>query len=169
MKEPKMSYAIGFISKRTGVPSEAQQKEKLIEHGVAETSIYTVLDDAMASIRTGDTLVVYTVAILGRNRLNDTFVSLYEKLAKGCYSLSEKRFYPTKQNSMQDLALAWKELDGVTKRQMAAVGREKGGRSKSGVWHNKDIITADYNNGIVITELAEIYKTSEATIRRILK
>lgn len=166
-----MNYKLGYIADRTGVPSMAQQKIKLMDSGVDANDIYDNLDDCLASIRIGDVFVVYTTAILGRNKLNQTFVTLSDKLAKGCQSLKTSHLYDCKTNQagIQELALAWKELDDVTKNQMAAVGRQLGGRKQGDVWKKKDEIEKQRNQGVSWKELSEVYGASEATLRRILK
>ena len=78
-----MSYKLGYIADRVGVPSKAMQKTQLLEYGVSENDIYDNLEDCLASLREHDQLMVYTTAILGRNKINDTFVTLAEKAALG--------------------------------------------------------------------------------------
>lgn len=166
-----MSYKLGYIADRTGVPSKAKQKEKLIEYGVEETSIYDNLEDCLASLRADDRLCVYTTAILGRNKLNKTFVSLAKMDAVGVFSLKMQHLYPCSGfgAGIEVLADAWKELNDVSKNQMAAVGRQLGGRKPGKIWEQADEINIYRNNGCSIKELGEVFGTSEATIRRILK
>ena len=59
-------------------------------------------------------------------------------------------------------------LDSVTKAHIAKVGRQKGGRKRDEVWLQADDIKRDAEQGIHNKDLAHVYKTSEATIRRIL-
>lgn len=165
-----MSYKLGYIADRTGVPSKAKQQEKLIEYGVDEMSIYENLDDCLASLRADDRLCVYTTAILGRNKLNSTFLTVGEKDAVGVFSIKMRHLYRCDESDggIKVLADAWDELNNITKNQIAEVGRQLGGRKQSKVWAKSDEINESRNQGMSFKELAEVHNTSQATIHRII-
>ena len=165
-----MSYKLGYIADRVGVPSKAKQTAKLIEVGVVGKDIYDNLKDCIDSLREGDTLVVYTTAILGRNKLNNTFLRVSEQWAVGVYSIKTSRLYKCGMDGgMKVLSEAWDELNNITKAQIAEVGRQLGGRKKSPVWAKSDEIKQLRNEGMSFKELAEVYNTGESTIRRVME
>jgi len=193
-----MNYLLGYISNRTGVPLLHRQKERLIKFGVLENDIYENLEDCIESLRglehkrdkkgklilddkghkiiihEPDSLVVYTTAILGKNKINPTFDELAHKLIEGVYSIKSDDFYKcaSGKEGIKTLSRAWGELEDCAKEQMASVGREKGGRNKSEVWKYADeICTMRKTNKLPI--VIDMYKQyeggTESTIRRILK
>lgn len=181
-----MNYLLGYVSNRTGVPLLHRQKERLIEFGVLENDIYEDLESCIASLRglelddkgkvkhEPDTLVVYTTAILGRNKINDTFLTLAQNKVKGVHSVLSGNLYECDNGAIgiKTLAEAWKELDDCTKNQMADVGREKGGRNKAEVWKYADEICLMRKTNklpIVIDMYKKYDGGTESTIRRILK
>ena len=168
-----MSYKLGYIADRVGVPSKAKQTAKLIEYGVIHKDIYENLYDCLDSLREKDTLVLYTTAILGRNKLNDTFLHVNTKKALGVQSIKTGRLYDCYHcgidGGMGVLSDAWDELNNVTKAQIAEVGRQLGGRKKSPVWAKSDEIKQLRNEGMSFKELAEVYNTGESTIRRVME
>lgn len=172
-----MMHKIGYIAPRTAVPSAAMQRQKLLDYGVDVHAIYEttkdnhMLDEALASLREGDELVVCTTAIFGRNNLNDTFLTAHAKGAACIHSLRTNASYPCVHGDtgMHTLAHAWKELDDCQKAQIGAVGRQKGGRKRGGVWDSVDTIHEAFNEGISKKELAESFRVSKATITRILE
>lgn len=151
-----------------------RQAERLVEYGVSERDIYEDLEDCLGSLREGDTLVVYTPAIFGRNKINTAFTTACQRGAVGIYSLSAEefkgRFYDCQLAAgMEALSDAWEELESVTKRNIAEIGKQKGGRKQGGVWKHAEEIRKARNEGVTWKELSEVYKTSEATLRRILR
>lgn len=176
MNAPKrQSYLIGYIASRVGVPSKSEQRAALIGYGVADNDIYETtkeshaLDDCLDSLRSGDTLVVYTVAIFGRNRLNDVFLRANDVSAKRVQSLRPPpQSYKFGHDNMSLLSLAWEELNDISKRNIGAIGRQKGGRKPGKTWDRATVICAAHNDGMHIVELAGIHGVSSSTIRRIL-
>ena len=166
-----MNYKLGYIANRVGVPSLSMQVEKLIEHGLEKKDIFESLDDCLASLRDGDTLVLYTTAILGRNKIDSTFVHVAENGASGIYSIKTKRHYDCQDqlHGFEILYDARQELEIVTKKHIAEVGRQLGGRKKDPIWGKAGEIRQSRNEGVSFKELSEIHGTSEATIRRILQ
>lgn len=165
-----MSYKLGYVANRVGVPSKAKQTAMLTEYGVIGKDIYDNLKDCLDSLREGDTLIVYTTAILGRNKMNNTFLRVSEQWAVGVYSIKTSHLYECGMDGgMKVLSKAWDELNNVTKAQIAEVGRQKGGRKKSAVWAKIDEVRQLRNEGIGFKELAEIYDAGESTIRRMVE
>lgn len=170
-----MSYNIGYVASRVGVPSKSEQRAKLIGFGVADNDIYEstkdyhALDDCLGTLRKGDTLVVYTVAIFGRNKLNDVFLRANDIAAKRIYSLRHpERSYKFGSDNMSLLSQAWQELNDVTNKNIGAIGRQKGGRKPGKAWNKAEAICQAYHKGMPIDELASIHDVSDSTIRRIL-
>ena len=166
-----MSYKLGYIADRVGVPSKAKQTTKLIEYGVIAKDIYESLDDCLNSLRADDRLCVYTTAILGRNRINDTFLTVGEQDAVGVFSIKMQHLYRCDESDggIKVLSEAWDELNNVTKAQIAEVGRQLGGRKKSPIWKQADEIKQKRSEGMSFKELAEVYDTGESTIRRMME
>lgn len=165
-----MSYKIGYIANRVGVPSLSKQTELLIEHGVSDESIFDNLDDCLGSLRENDTLVVYTTAIFGRNKINDVFKFMSNDIKGFVYSVKSEHQYDCTdgQEGIDTLHTAWLELESITKSHMAKVGAEKGGRKRGKAWKHEDEIKQSFAESVPKKELAELYETSEATITRIL-
>lgn len=193
-----MNYLLGYVSNRTGVPLLHRQKERLIEFGVLENDIYENLEDCIESLRgleyetdkdgefildskgkkivkhLPDSLVVYTTAILGKNKINPTFEVLAQKSVEAVYSVKSDVLYrcASGKEGIETLSKAWGELEDCTKSQMAAVGREKGGRNKAEVWKYADEICLMRKTNklpIVIDMYKKYDGGTESTIRRILK
>lgn len=166
-----MSYKLAYIADRVGVPSKTLQTEALINAGVLENDIYETIDSCLQSVREGDTIYVYTTALFGRNKLNETFLWAAENDAAGFYSIKNKRFYDCQDNidGMSVLHDAWEELEQVTKNQMAEVGRQKGGRKRDKSWSMSEKVYKSRNEGMTYTELSEAHGVSESTIRRMYK
>ena len=106
-----MSYKIGALASRGGVSSKSEQRDKLIDYGVSDNDIYETvkdyhaLNDCLDSLRMGDVLVVYTVAIFGRNRINDVFLRVNDVMAKRIVSIKHpSRSYIFGNNNMSLLS-----------------------------------------------------------------
>lgn len=176
MNAPKrQSYLIGYIASRVGVPSKSEQRAALINYGVGDNDIYETtkdyhaLDDCLDSLRKGDTLVVYTVAIFGRNKLNDVFLRANDVSAKRVQSLKPPpQSYKFGTNNMSLLSQAWQELNDVTNKNIGAIGRQKGGRKQGKAWDKAKAICGSYNDGMPLDELASIHAVSTSTIRRMI-
>lgn len=164
-----MSYKLGYVSNRVGVPIIERQKEHLMNAGVLENDIYLDLDECLKSLRGleyetdedgdvlwtdngedykikhhPDTLYVYTTAILGENRHDATYLAINDIEAVGIYSILEDCLYSCGENEakgIKTLAASRLELQQVRKNQMAEVGRQLGGRKRDPIWdHQDDII-----------------------------
>ena len=125
-----MNYKIGYIASRVGVPSKSDQRAKLISYGVDDNDIYENLDDCLDSLRQGDEVIVYTVAIFGRNRLNDVFMRANDAMIHGIYTSRKPYLYKFGHDNMRLLSSAWDELNDVAKRLIGAIRGEKGGRKQ---------------------------------------
>lgn len=169
-----MSYKIGYIASRIGVPAKSEQRAALISYGVSDNDIYETtkeyhaLTDCLTSLRNGDTLVVYTVAIFGKNRLNEVFLKADNSLAIGIYSLKWEYLFKFGLDGMTLLSEAWEELNEVTNRLIGAIGRQKGGRKPGKAWDKAETIRGSHNEGMAIDELASIHDVSTSTIRRMI-
>ncbi|MGR3177273.1 MAG: helix-turn-helix domain-containing protein [Candidatus Anammoxibacter sp.] len=163
-----MNYKIGYIASRVGVPSKSDQRARLISYGVDDNDIYENLDDCLGSLRQGDELIVYTVAIFGRNKLNDVFMRANDAMIHGIYTSRKPYLYKFGLDNMRLLSDAWEELNSLSKRVVGAIGREKGGRKPGKAWDKAEAIRSSYNEGMPLDELAGVHGVSTSTIRRVI-
>lgn len=175
-----MSYLIGYIADRSGVISSNRQTKRLYDHGVDEKDIYKNLDDALNSLREGDEFVVFTTAILGRNKLHNTFVTVGLKNCTGVFSVDLNRLYQCDMPQTKVIADAWSELEGATKKHIAKVGAQLGGRKQGDAWSHHEMIHKYYHGCYeekilkhsyleIVEELGDIdVVVSDSTVRRIV-
>lgn len=172
-----MTHKSAYVAARSGVVSEDKQVEMHLANGILREHIYVGkenLDEWLNSIREGDELHVVTTAIFGKNRHDEVFLTAHDKGASTINSIKTRAKYPCAgPNGMHTLAQSRTELDTVQKDNMAAIGRQKGGRNRLPIWDKaEEIRDMRHVQNITIPDILDAYKEdklTKSTLDRILK
>ena len=162
-----MDYYLGYASRRSNVIIPSEQEKQLNDFGA--DVVHDDLDEALNCLRKGDTLLVYSIAIIGRVHFHKAFLEVANSGGKGIYSIKSKKLYPANLPDAELQKDAYDEIQAIERRNAAKMGKEYGGRHKSPVWSNAARIKALYDDDWHIDDLAAKFNTSTPTIRRILK
>lgn len=152
-----MVFKIGYIAKRTGLISEADQYKKLKEFGCE--AVYAPdegIDAAMQALRgKGDLFVVYSTAVISRPAFPRVVAEL-AKLSVDLHSIEAKETFPTRDG--EAMKRAWDGISGAERR----TGK-KGGRPSQ---YNKDKMQSLRDEGYNNAEIARLLDCSPATVGR---
>jgi len=169
-----MTHKIGFVEKNSDVPIKSVQRKALNEYGCntihEDDTKYIALNAALEDLRrSDDVLVVYSIAIIGKNWWPKVSLAVAEVGAQGIYSVKTGKLYDFTYEEAKKNYDACMEIENAMKARVAKMGKNNSGKPKSGVWKHVKQIQALIDDNMDIGELAAKYGTSEATIRRIAK
>jgi hypothetical protein len=162
-----MCYKIGYIRACAGVVTKEQQGLAMDRHGVDVT--FEDWRQAVDTIRPGDALAVWSVAVIGKGKFFDTFKAVADKGGAGVYSISTDTLHQIEPDALGRITAAWGEIMEAESANARKQGAEHGGRPRLGIWAKAKEIAEAHANDTSIPELVRVYNVSTATIRRIIK
>jgi len=168
-----MLHKIGFIEKNADVPIKSVQEKALKEYGCDVIHIcedkFDALHAAIADLRGEDLLVVYSIAVIGKNYWPNVCMALGQGGSHGIYSVKTGKRYSFTYEEAKKNYDACMEIEAAMKDRVAKMGANNSGKPKSKAWKHVKQIQALVDDNTDIDELAAKYDTSAATIRRIAK
>lgn len=169
-----MGYTIGFVEKNSDVPLKSVQRKALEDYGCHSIHEYDDKYGAMhAAIKdlreVDDTLVVYSIAVIGKHWWPKVKLAVTEAGAQGIYSVKTSKLYKFEYSCAKDDYDACMEIENAMKARVAKMAKNNSGKPQSKVWKHAKQIQALIDDNMDFGELAAKYGTSEATIRRIGK
>jgi len=172
-----MTQLSGYIQRRAGSLTPNEQRVEIIKSGVVEhsnpkdTPIYDTLDEVFhpLTIRKGDRLHVWELAIIGLGNINKAFVEIGKLGGEGIYDIKDKAFYPCHEVADKKHARARAAIVKANSKVRAENSAGKSGKPPSDAWEHQDHIIHLHNKGKHPADLAIDYGVSRSTIDRILK
>ncbi|MDB4725976.1 helix-turn-helix domain-containing protein [bacterium] len=156
-----MTFKVGYVAKRSGLISKAQQLEHLqsmcdvIYDGELDEG---GIDAAIQAIRgPEDLFVVYSTAVIGRPSF-PRIIGKLSKLGVDLHSLEANETFPTRDG--EAMKRAWDGIGGMERR-----NGKKGGRPSQ---YDSGKIDKLYSDGYNNKEIADIIGASPATVGRYL-
>jgi len=154
---------IGYIQKRSSLMSESEQLKELLKSGIEGIYIYsptTGLQEAIKSCREGDTLVVWSAAVIGNHAYAKTIKALAE-IGADLHILRKSLDVPCKQsvpaaNGLNDI------------KQASRMNGKKNGRKLSITPEQAKSIEAYVGEGNTQAQAAKHYSVSTRAVSWIL-
>ena len=171
-----MTDLVGYIQRRSGSLTPDEQRAELIKYGIPEhrdpktTPIYDDLDEIFhgLTIREGDRLVVWELAIHRLGNINKAFVELGKLGGEGIYDIKDKEFYPCHEEADKKHARARAVIVKANSKVRVENSEGKSGKPLSKAWANDDKIKRLASKGKHPADLANEYGVSKSTINRII-